>query len=71
MEVIILPSPAEVGELAARKIAQLIRRKPDTVLGLATGSSPLAIYGALAEQVRRGMLDAHHRGERLLQLRNT
>src|SRR5919112_894129 len=58
MEIIILPSPAEVGELAARKIAQLIRRKPAAVLGLATGSSPLAIYGALAEQVRGGTLDA-------------
>ena len=52
MEIIILPSPAEVGELAARKIAQLIQRKPATVIGLATGSSPLAIYAELAAQVR-------------------
>jgi len=44
MEIIILPSPAEVGKLAARRIAQLIQRDPATVLGLATGSSPLAIY---------------------------
>ena len=33
MEIIILPSPAEVGKLAARRIAQLIQRKPATVLG--------------------------------------
>ena len=58
MEIIILPSPADVGELAARKIAQLITRKPDAGLGLATGSSPLAIYGALGERVRGGTLDA-------------
>jgi glucosamine-6-phosphate deaminase len=58
MEIVILPSPADVGALAARKIAQLITRKPSAVLGLATGSSPLAIYGALAEQVRGGTLDA-------------
>ena len=58
MEIIILPSPPDVGELAARKIAQLITRKPAAVLGLATGSSPLAIYGALGEQVRGGTLDA-------------
>jgi glucosamine-6-phosphate deaminase len=58
MEIIILSSPVEVGELAARKVAQLITRKPAAVLGLATGSSPLAIYAELAAQVRRGSLDA-------------
>src|ERR687894_3070361 len=58
MEIVILPSPDDVGALAARKIAQLITRNPTAVLGLATGSSPLAIYGALAEQVRGGTLDA-------------
>ena len=57
MEIIILPSPAEVGELAARRIAQLIQHKPATVLGLATGSSPLAIYAVLAAQVQAGDLD--------------
>jgi glucosamine-6-phosphate deaminase len=57
MEIIILPSPAEVGELAARRIAQLIRRKPTAVIGLATGSSPLAIYAELASLARDGTLD--------------
>ena len=28
MEIVILPTPAEVGRLAARKIAQVITRKP-------------------------------------------
>jgi glucosamine-6-phosphate deaminase len=58
VEVIILPTPAEVGRLAARKIAQLIRAKPTAVIGLATGSSPLAIYAELAAAVRDGALDA-------------
>jgi glucosamine-6-phosphate deaminase len=58
MEIIILPSPAEVGEVAARKIAQIIDRKPTAVVGLATGSSPLAIYAELAAQVRGARLDA-------------
>ena len=53
-----LPSAAEVGQLAARKIAHLIAAKPDAVLGLATGSSPLAIYAELAAAVRDGSLDA-------------
>jgi glucosamine-6-phosphate deaminase len=57
MEVVIMPSAAEVGLLAARKIARLVNGKPDTVLGLATGSSPLAIYAALADHVRDGTLD--------------
>ena len=58
MEVVILPSATEVGVLAARKIVHVVARKPDAVLGLATGSSPLAIYAALAAQVRDGSLDA-------------
>ena len=53
-----MSSPAEVGELAARKITQLIRGKPNAVIGLATGSSPLAIYAELATSVRDGSLDA-------------
>jgi glucosamine-6-phosphate deaminase len=57
MEIVILPSATEAGVLAARKIARVVREKPDAVLGLATGSSPLAIYAALAEQVRDGSLD--------------
>jgi glucosamine-6-phosphate deaminase len=59
MEIVILPTPAEVGRLAARKIAQVIARKPTAVVGLATGSSPLAIYAELAAQVEAGTLDAH------------
>lgn len=58
MEIIILPSPAEVGGLAARKVAQTIKRRSAAVVGLATGSSPLAIYAELAAQVRDGSLDA-------------
>jgi glucosamine-6-phosphate deaminase len=57
MEIIILSSPAEVGQAAARQVAQIISRKPDAVIGLATGSSPLAIYAELAERVRSGELD--------------
>ena len=57
MEVVILPSAAEVGVLAARKILHLVSRQPDAVLGLATGSSPLGVYAALAAHVREGRLD--------------
>ncbi|MCO1339785.1 glucosamine-6-phosphate deaminase [Kocuria polaris] len=56
MQVVIADSAAEVGRIAAAKVASVIRRRPDAVLGLATGSSPLAIYADLAERVRSGGL---------------
>ena len=56
MEIIILASPAAIGELAARKVARTIQQKPTAVVGLATGSSPLAIYAELADQVRHRAL---------------
>ena len=58
MEVIVLSSPEEVGRLAARRVARLVQHKPAAVIGLATGSSPLAIYAELATAVRAGSLDA-------------
>src|ERR687893_38199 len=58
MEIVILPTPAEVGRLAARKIAQVTNRRPTAVVGLATGSSQLAIYAELAAQVEAATLDA-------------
>jgi glucosamine-6-phosphate deaminase len=49
MEVIIAPSP-ELVKLAADAIDSLLRSKPNGVIGLATGSSPLAIYDELARR---------------------
>lgn len=50
-EVIIVPDPAAAGNLVAEEIARLIRRRPDAVLGLATGSTPLPVYESLAEKL--------------------
>jgi glucosamine-6-phosphate deaminase len=47
-EIVILDSAAEAGELAANVILELVARRRDAVLGLATGSTPLPIYQALA-----------------------
>jgi len=55
MEVIIT-TPDEIGELVADDIAALLAARPQAVLGLATGSSPLRIYDALAARVARGEL---------------
>ncbi len=56
MEVIILESTAEIGRVAADAIESLLIRKPDAVLGLATGSSPLSIYDELADRHAAGRL---------------
>ncbi len=47
MEIIIQPTAGEATAIAARVIARLITGKPDAVLGLATGSTPLLLYRAL------------------------
>jgi len=47
-EVVILPSATEAGELGAEFVARLVAEKPDAVLGLATGSTPLPLWTALA-----------------------
>src|SRR5690625_5055581 len=53
MEVII-QEPHEGANLAADAIVELLNAKPDAVLGLATGSSPLGVYQALAARYRAG-----------------
>lgn len=61
MEVVICSSAAEVGHLAADKVASILTSVgPDAVLGVATGSSPLALYDALTHQVASGALDLRH-----------
>lgn len=46
-EVVIVPSAAAAGVLVADEIARLVQARPDAVLGLATGSTPLPVYEAL------------------------
>jgi glucosamine-6-phosphate deaminase len=49
MEVVIA-QPDELARLAADAVERLLRAKPDAVLGLATGSSPLKVYDELARR---------------------
>jgi glucosamine-6-phosphate deaminase len=48
MEIIIQSTAEAATEIATRIVARLLREKPDAVLGLATGSTPLLLYRALA-----------------------
>lgn len=54
MEVVI-GRPAQLAELAADAIERLVRSRPDAVIGLATGSSPLAVYDELARRHQEGL----------------
>lgn len=55
MEVVILGGSRPIGTLAADAIEELLRRKPDAALGLATGSSPLPVYEELAARHTKGL----------------
>lgn len=51
-EVIVVGTPDEAGAIAGAAIAALVDRKPDAVLGVATGSTPLPVYADLADRLR-------------------
>jgi len=55
MEVVIQSTADEATAIAARMIARCVRQKPASVLGLATGSTPLKLYKALIEMHRQGL----------------
>ncbi len=58
MEIVICPTAEDAGEVAAARVAQVATQKGGpAVLGVATGSSPLALYRSLAARVQRGDLD--------------
>ncbi len=52
MQVLIFDSQQDVANFASALITSQIKRKPSTVLGLATGGTPLAIYKQLVLKVR-------------------
>ncbi len=62
MRIAIHPDAAAVGGHAARILAHTVERKPDAVLGFATGSSPMATYEALARHRRDGLAFDRVRG---------
>jgi len=56
-EVVIVESPAVAGEIIAQSLRELIEESPAAVLGLATGSTPMPIYRALALNLAADPLD--------------
>lgn len=57
MRIIVCKDKQSQGEAAASLFAAQMLRKADSVLGFATGSSPLGTYAALAGLYQRGALD--------------
>lgn len=47
----------EVSQLAADEIQQIIKEKPQAVLGLATGSTPIGTYQELIRRYQEGKID--------------
>jgi len=56
VEVVIVPTPADLGSVVADAVEALLGRRPDAVLGLATGSSPLPVYDELVTRFMSGRL---------------
>ena len=57
MRVIVTKNYEEMSRKAANIIAAQVVMKPDSVLGLATGSSPIGAYKLLVEGYKKGDLD--------------
>jgi len=57
MEVIIKENPKAAGKVAAAIVGNQVGSKPDSVLGLATGSTPLVLYRELIALNKQGRID--------------
>lgn len=57
MDIIICSSYEELSRRAARVVADVVKAKPNAVLGFATGSSPVGLYRELVRMHREGGLD--------------
>ena len=54
MEIVIVKNESAGAELAGEAIVKLLTEKPTTVLGLATGSTPLPVYDYLVQRYEVG-----------------
>ena len=57
MKVLVFDTYDEMSSAAAEIMADVIKEKPQCVLGLATGSTPVGMYDCLAEKCSSGELD--------------
>src|SRR3954463_9267268 len=57
MEVVVLPTYEQMSRAAAQVVADVLNAKPNAVLGMATGSTPLGLYQELVRMHREEGLD--------------
>ncbi|MEZ6116027.1 MAG: glucosamine-6-phosphate deaminase [Pirellulaceae bacterium] len=57
MEIVIYPEYEQIGKAAAKIVANTLNSKPNAVLGLATGSTPLSLYRELVRMHKDEGLD--------------
>ena len=57
MKIIVCDNYDEMSKAAAKIVAEQVKTNPNSVLGLATGSTPIGMYGELAEMNKRGEID--------------
>lgn len=60
MEVCIYRAYEEMSRAAAHEVADVLNAKPNAVLGMATGSTPLGVYLELVKMHQRGEIDFSH-----------
>jgi glucosamine-6-phosphate deaminase len=60
MRVVECATQEEAADLVAGEILAALRAKPDLVLGLATGSTPIGVYARLVAAHRQGRADVGH-----------
>jgi len=60
MEVFVYKQYEEMSKTAALEVADVLNAKPNAVLGMATGSTPLGVYQELVKMHQRGEIDFSH-----------
>jgi glucosamine-6-phosphate deaminase len=60
MEVFVYKQYEEMSKTAAAEVADVLNAKPNAVLGMATGSTPLGVYQELVKMHQRGEVDFSH-----------
>ncbi len=57
MKIIVKENYEEMSAAATEIVSKIIAEKPDCVMGLATGDTPVGLYSGLAEEYKAGKLD--------------
>ena len=57
---IVIDTPENIARYAAEQYVSLYHHKPNAVMGLATGSTPLPLYGELIRAYRQGRVTFRH-----------